>query len=112
MIAPVIYPAEEFTSNGLEVVNNIVAFIAYRFKTMQNCNGTYKGFISINNGNIKILQIQDKIGVTFKRFSGSLFLSRQWHHLRVIALFQPPDRECFLSILRKKLFPVSCLRPC
>jgi hypothetical protein len=55
-----IYPAEEFTTMGLETANKIVVFISHRFIRMQKCNGTYKDFISIAPGDIMILQIRNK----------------------------------------------------
>jgi len=45
--APTTYPVELFISNVDSETNRIVAFILLVFKTMQNCNDTYKGFIKI-----------------------------------------------------------------
>jgi hypothetical protein len=52
-MAPIIYPEERFVSTGLDNPNEIVAYIANRFKSIQKCNRIYKDFIKIIYKRIK-----------------------------------------------------------
>jgi hypothetical protein len=55
IMPPTQYPAVRLISDACPVITKIVAFISIVFSTIQICRGTYKGFIKIFPGSIKIL---------------------------------------------------------